>query len=116
MSNPLRGEIWWVDFDPTVGAEIRKTRTAVVVSLDAIGKLPLKIVVPITEWDSRYEKKPWLVRIPKSKSNGLTKESAADCYQVKSVSLKRFSNKLGCLTGAELDEICAAIQLCVGAI
>lgn len=116
MNNPLRGEIWWVDFDPTVGAEIQKTRTAVVVSLDFIGKLPLKIVVPITGWDSRYERNPWLVRIPKSSMNGLAKESAADCYQIKSVSLNRFSRKLGCLTGAELDEICAAIQLCVGAI
>lgn len=53
MNNPHRGEIWIVDFNPTVGSEIQKQRTAVVVSLDTIGKLPLRIVVPITGWDAR---------------------------------------------------------------
>ena len=38
---PRRGEIWLVDFDPAVGAEIQKVRPAVVISLDAIGRLPL---------------------------------------------------------------------------
>lgn len=116
MNNPLRGEIWWINFDPTVGAEIQKVRTAVVVSLDSIGKLPLRIVVPITGWDDRYASNPWLVHISKSSINKLTKESAADCFQVKSVSLNRFSSKLGSLSSAELEEICAAIQLCIGAI
>jgi mRNA interferase MazF len=31
----LRGEVWWVDFDPSLGSEIRKTRPAVIVSNDA---------------------------------------------------------------------------------
>ena len=45
---PKRGEIWLVNLDPTVGAEIQKTRPAIVISSDYIGKLPLKLVVPIT--------------------------------------------------------------------
>ena len=45
---PSRGDIWLVDFDPSVDAEIRKIRPALVVSLDAIGRLPLRIIVPIT--------------------------------------------------------------------
>jgi len=51
---PKRGEIWLIDFDPAIGAEIRKARPAVVVSLDAIGRLPLRIVVPITDWKPAY--------------------------------------------------------------
>ncbi len=47
---PQRGEIWMVRFDPSVGAEIRKIRPAVVVSLDNVGRLPLRIVVPLTDW------------------------------------------------------------------
>jgi hypothetical protein len=39
---PQRGEIWLVNFDPTMGAEIQKTRPAVVVSSDAVGRLPMK--------------------------------------------------------------------------
>ena len=48
--NPKRGEIWLINLDPTIGAEIKKTRPAVVVNSDYIGKLPLKLVVPITNW------------------------------------------------------------------
>ncbi len=44
MANPLRGEIWRVNFDPTQGAEMRKIRPAVVISDDDIGRLALKIV------------------------------------------------------------------------
>lgn len=41
-----QGEVWLVDLDPTQGAEIRKTRPAIIVNDDAVGRLPLKIVVP----------------------------------------------------------------------
>jgi mRNA interferase MazF len=43
---PKRGEIWLVSLDPTIGAEIRKTHPAIIISSDYIGKLPLKLVVP----------------------------------------------------------------------
>jgi mRNA interferase MazF len=49
-----RGEIWLINLDPTVGAEIRKTRPAVIVNDDAVGILPLKVIVPITDWKDRY--------------------------------------------------------------
>ena len=44
-----RGEIWTVRFDPSEGAEIRKVRPAVVISVDTVGLLPLRIVVPLTD-------------------------------------------------------------------
>ena len=47
---PKRGEVWLIDFDPTVGAEIRKVRPAVVLTVPGVGRLPLQIVVPLTEW------------------------------------------------------------------
>jgi mRNA interferase MazF len=45
-----QGEIWLINLDPTLGAEIKKIRPAVIVNDDALGKLPLKIIVPITDW------------------------------------------------------------------
>jgi mRNA interferase MazF len=45
-----RSEIWLVRLDPTVGTEISKTRPAVIVNDNAIGVLPLKVIVPITDW------------------------------------------------------------------
>jgi mRNA interferase MazF len=73
----LRSEIWLLNLDPTVGSEIRKTRPAVIVSEDAVGILPLKVVVPITEWKDRYAIAPWLVRLEPNAENGLDKVSAA---------------------------------------
>lgn len=45
-----RGEVWLVTLDPIVGSEMGKTRPAVIVSKDAVGILPLKIIVPMIEW------------------------------------------------------------------
>jgi len=47
-----RGEIWLINLDPTIGAEIKKVRPAVIVSDNAIGILPLKVIVPIWLPDS----------------------------------------------------------------
>jgi mRNA interferase MazF len=58
---PKRGEIWMIDFDPSVGAEIQKIRPTLVVGLDSIGRLPLRIVVPITDWKPQYSNFPWFV-------------------------------------------------------
>lgn len=52
--NPNRGEVWEIQFDPTVGAEIKKTRPGVIINLNNLGKLPLCIVVPITDWKVTY--------------------------------------------------------------
>jgi mRNA interferase MazF len=48
-----------VNFDPTLGTEIRKTRPAIVVSSDAVGRLPIKLVAPITDWKARYAPNVW---------------------------------------------------------
>ena len=58
---PSRGQVWDVRFDPSLGAEMRKVRPAVVISEDSIGRLPLRIVVPITDWKAEYAGYPWFV-------------------------------------------------------
>ena len=50
-----QSEIWLINLDPTIGAEIKKTRPAIVVNDNSLGKLPLKIIVPLTDWKERYE-------------------------------------------------------------
>ncbi len=116
-TNPLpnRGEVWWINFDPSIGAEQRKTRPAVVINVAAVGKLPLRIVIPITGWNPKYLTIPWLVYLKSSQRNGLKKDSAADCFQVKSLSLDRFESLMGVLTADEIEQISAAVALCVGA-
>ena len=111
---PFRGEVWQIRFDPAEGDEIKKIRTAVVISENAVGRLRLKIVVPITEWKPRYASYPWFVLLTPTPTNGLTKDSGADAFQVKSVSETRFLNRLGELTAGQLDGIANAIAVCVG--
>ncbi|WP_162235605.1 type II toxin-antitoxin system PemK/MazF family toxin, partial [Pseudomonas tremae] len=50
----LRGEVWWVEFDPSVGSEIKKTRPAVIVSNDSANRhLARVVVVPLTSSTER---------------------------------------------------------------
>jgi mRNA interferase MazF len=114
MTRPRRGEIWLVNFDPSIGAEIQKVRPALVIQDDAIGRLALRIIVPVTEWQDRYQRFPWHTRLGATKANGLDKASSADALQVKSVSEDRFVKLLGTVTQGELDDVSAAIALCVG--
>lgn len=100
-----QGEIWLINLDPTIGAEIKKVRPAIIVNDDSLGKLPLKIIVPITDWKDRYEIAPWMVKLEPGSKNGLTKDSSADCFQVRSVSQERFVKKLGSISPRILDDI-----------
>jgi len=106
-----RSEIWLINLDPTVGSEIRKTRPAVIVSNDVIGILPLKVVVPITEWKDRYAIAPWLVRLEPNAENGLDKVSAADAFQVRSVAQERFVKRVGKLTDKAMQDIARALAI-----
>jgi mRNA interferase MazF len=76
ISTMRKGDVWLINLDPTIGAEIKKTRPAVIVSEDAIGLLPLKVVVPVTDWKDRYAVAPWMVRLDPDSQNKLDKTSA----------------------------------------
>ena len=112
--NPRRGEVWDVDFNPAVGAEIQKIRPAVVVSLNGIGRLPIKLVTPITDWKAQFSGRIWLINVKPTNTNGLTKESAVDTLQMKGVDIQRFHGKRGRLTASLMDEIGAAVAAIIG--
>jgi len=95
---PRRGEIWLVNLDPTVGSEIKKTRPVVVVSSDAVGALPIKLCVPITQWQEKFANNIWHVRIEPDGHNNLKKTSTCDALQVRCLSQERFIKKCGCLS------------------
>ena len=61
--DPKRGEIWRVDFEPVEGSEIGKLRPALVIGDETLGRLPVRIVVPITGWDTRYRQYPWMTEL-----------------------------------------------------
>lgn len=109
-----RGEIWLINLDPTVGAEIKKTRPAIIISNDAIGILPLRVIVPLTDWKDRYQRAEWMIKISPSSCNHITKLSAADTFQIRSVSTARFISKIGEVSQTDLERIAQGIDLVVG--
>jgi len=109
-----RGEVWLINLDPAVGAEIRKTRPAVIVNDDAIGLLPLKVIVPITEWKDRYSVAPWMVQVLPTSENRLDKISAADAFQIRSLAQERFVRKLGNLSSTVMESIGKALIVVLG--
>lgn len=106
-----RSEVWLLNLEPTIGAEIRKTRPAVIVSQDGVGVLALKVIVPITDWKEDFAFRVWMVRLEPNAENGLTKLSAADTFQVRSVSQRRFVQQLGILSETEMEEITKALAV-----
>jgi len=77
----------------------------VVISSDAVGRLPIKLVTPITDWKDHFVGNIWHVRIDPDLTNGLSKPSAVDALQARGLDLQRFIRKLGEVSSAMLDEI-----------
>ena len=103
--NINQGEIWLVEFYPKIGSEITKLRPAIVISHNTIGKLPLKTIVPITDWKEKYKNYPWLIKITPNALNNLSKISAIDCFQVKNFANERFIRKIGFIDSRDLKVI-----------
>ena len=112
-STPRRGEIWLVNFDPTIGTEIKKTRPALVISSDAVGRLPIKLVAPITEWKDHYSSNIWHVQLKPDPANGLTKLSAVDVLQVRGMDRRRFIRKFGEVTPDTIEEVILSLAAVV---
>ena len=108
-ATPKRGEIWRVNFDPTIGTEIKKTRPAVVISSDAVGRLPIKLVAPITDWKDYFSNNLWHVKISPTAENGLSKLSTVDTLQLRGIDTQRFIEKLGTVDEITMEEILLAI-------
>lgn len=100
-----RGEVWWVNFDPSVGGEIQKRRPAVIVRSDASNPdLNRLQVVPLTSNIGRIYPSEAYVML-----NGQPRKAMAD--QVTTVSKLRLGTQLGALSGADMALVEAAIKV-----
>lgn len=100
-----RGEVWWVEFDPGVGSEIRKTRPAVIVSNDAANRhLARVVVVPITSNTGRQYPGEALITVA-----GQDSKAMAD--QIMAADKTRLKTQLGTLSKADLLAVEDAIKL-----
>jgi|SRR6187455_141813 mRNA interferase MazF len=106
--SPRRGDVYWVNLDPVVGTEIRKTRPAVIVSNDSCNRYGTRLVVlPITSnVDSLYPGEA-LIEIKGKKGRALGD-------QIRSIDRSRLKGRLGVLTATEMVRIEEALAITLG--
>jgi len=110
-----RGEIYFVDLNPTKGREQQGRRPVLVLSIDSINKLPLVITVVVgTKGENILRDYPTNVRISAEES-GLPMETVFLCFQIRSIDPKRFDeNAAGKISAENLEKIENAVRHCLG--
>lgn len=100
-----RGEVWWVEFDPSVGSEIRKKRPAVIVSNDAANRnLARVVVVPLTSNTGRQYPGEAVVTV-----GGQSSKAMAD--QIMAADKSRLKSQLDELSKADMLAVEDAIKV-----
>ena len=100
-----RGEVWWVEFDPAVGSEIRKTRPAVIVSNDAANRnLSRVVVVPVTSNTGRQYPGVAVVTV-----DGQSSKAMVD--QIMAADKSRLKSQLDALSKADMLALEDAIKV-----
>jgi mRNA interferase MazF len=100
-----RGEVWWVEFDPAVGSEVRKTRPAVIMSNDAANRnLARVVVVPVTSNTGRKYPGEAVVTV-----GGQNSKAMAD--QIMAADKSRLKSQIGMLSKADIVAIEDAIKI-----
>lgn len=107
-----RGEIRWVRLDPTVGAEIQKTRSCLIVQNDTMNQYGLlTVIIPFRPGNKQA---PYIVNVSASKTNGLDKDRFLDVAQIRAVDSQRVLNKIGILEEFYWQQIRTALEIVTG--
>jgi len=112
MKEPSQLDIWWINLDPTRGAETKKQRPCVVIQDNMFNiKSRTFLVTPILPGHKDW---PFAINIKPTEQNGLDKERYLNLKQTRSVDLSRFVNKQGVLEQVYLIDIQKSFALLLG--
>jgi mRNA interferase MazF len=104
----LRGSVWWVDFEPSTGSEIRKIRPAVIVSNDrANNRLGRVVVVPVTSNTNRIYPGEAIVIIGETQNKAMVD-------QIMAADKSRLKDKVCVLSASDMQKIDSAIRIHLG--
>lgn len=106
-----RGEIWWIDLDPTRGKEARKIRACLIIQND-IGNEESDLTTVISFLSPKNY--PFVVNVKPSKVNQLDKERGLHVNQIRSVDFSRLKSKLGTLEPTYFTQIKRALDIQFG--
>lgn len=111
--NPVRGEIYLVSSDPTLGAEIQKNRPALILQNDVSNQhSPITIVAAIA---SKFDKKLYPTEILIStKEGGLNIDSVALLNQIRSIDRQRLIKRLGRIKPETIKKVDMALKISLG--
>jgi len=115
LNHPRRGEVYLVNFDPVIGAEIRKTRPALIVQNDIANRhSPVTIVSAIT---SQFEEPLYPTEVLlKAGEGGMKKDSVILLNQIRSVDKKRLVRRLGRIDAEAMHRVDRSIQISLGLV
>lgn len=103
-----RGEVWWVNFEPATGSEVRKTRPAIIVSNDASNRAMSRVqVIPVTSNTARL-----YVFESRIEVKGARGKAMAD--QIMTADKQRLKKRIGKVSPSEMLEIERAIKIQLG--
>lgn len=103
MTYPKRGEIWWVNFEPSVGTEIKKIRPALIISNNIANEKKKRFsVIPMT---SKINFSPVAVTIEADKKNNLNNQSAIKVPDITTFDNSRLKSKIGVISEEKLKEV-----------
>ena len=110
---PRRGELYLVNFDPTVGAEIKKTRPALILQNDIANRhSSITIVAAIT---SQFEAPLYPTEVLiRAREGGLTVDSVVLLNQIRSLDKQRLVRRLGAIQQATMDQVERALMISFG--
>ncbi len=113
---PQRGDIFLVNFNPTVGSEIQKIRPALILQNDIANTYsPLTIVAAISSYQENEDLYPVEVYVEKNKT-GLLKDSVILLNQIQTIDKQRIIKKLGSVEASIMNEVNWALQISLGII
>lgn len=111
IPDPLRGEIWWVDWSPGRGSEQTGRRPALIIQTDAANQNPRYPNTIVATISTRGRPVPSHVFLQPTETNGLAVPSYVRCEQLMTISKSRLLSRMGHIGAEELLRVAIALRL-----